>query len=65
MKTYKVWIAVELHDDKTDEYTDLTQFGETASFNGRHAERKAEELADKLHNIGLIVTGIVAHEVKQ
>jgi hypothetical protein len=28
MKTYKLWIQIEEHDDETDTYTDLTQAGQ-------------------------------------
>lgn len=58
-KTYRVWVAVELHDEKTDEYHDLTQFGSTAEFTGRGAEDKATSLASSMNDIGLELANLM------
>lgn len=55
MKTYKVWITVEEHNDRTDEYTDVDlPFAEVAKFK---RESAAVDFAGTLQAIGDILDG--------
>lgn len=56
MITFKVWLHIERHDDRTDEYRDVDlPHTATAEFQGRGALAKAEELCDQLHVIGRVI----------
>ncbi len=51
-KTYKIWIHVEEHDSRTDEYRDLDlHYSSAAHYSGHNARTKAEALAEKLQRI--------------
>lgn len=51
MKTYKVWIEIEEHDDETDEYqnVDSLDFASTGEFSD---DMEAERFANRLHDFG-------------
>ena len=53
MSTFKVWITIERHNDRTDEYEDIDPgFGGTAEFK---TLAKAQAFADKLNAIGEVI----------
>jgi hypothetical protein len=52
-RTYKVWLCVEEYDDKTDKYIDVDlDFGGVVEYSGRGAQKRAVDLATRLHKIG-------------
>lgn len=66
--TYKVWICVERHDDRKTgegEYEDVDlDFGGVVEYSGRGAEKRAVNLATRLHKIGeCIAEGVPRAEV--